>query len=150
MRLSSFLSTLVLLTTTTTLAAPWVSINNYLDHPIYITRVDQTGIRTQTAELFPTQTWSEQQLDVPGVAIKITPEPKDVDTAGKGVLTLGYTYTPSWVYYDLGVFLYYPFPGAKAKLSGAGGDNDWSDGVPHVQHTVGYQGETNITLDLWY
>lgn len=131
--------------------AEWVHINNHLSSPLWITQVTGSGDRGNTQIINAYGNWSIPQSDADGVAIKVTPEENDIDIVGKGVLTLGYTKQPEgWIYYDIGVYLYYPFPGAKTKLSGPGGDNDWSDGIAHPQHTIGYYGAGDLYLDIGY
>lgn len=132
-------------------AGEYVYINNHLSHPIWITQVTGDG-GGESAEIVPAYAnLTMGQSSASGVAIKITPGETDVNTAGKGVLTLGYTKQPTgWMYYDLGVHLYYPFPGASVKLVGPGGDNDWSDGRAHPQDTKGYHGQGDLLLDIGY
>lgn len=129
----------------------YIHIDNHLDYPIWFTQVIGDGTRETTLNVLAYGNVSIRQSSASGVAIKVTPGEKDVDTAGKGVLTLGYTKQPAgWIYYDLGVHLYYPFPGSRVKLDGPGGDNDWNDGQAHPQDTKGYYGKGDLWLDIGY
>lgn len=148
MRLSNLYSALAALVTLT-IAAEQVIITNNLAIPVWYTIEDQNGYRSGTIAIPAHGQASLAQSDAPGVAIKVTPLEKDIDTAGKGVLTIGYTRSPQgWIYYDLGVHNYFPFGGIPTKLSGPGGDNDWLDGKAHDSHTVGYHGYGDLYLDL--
>lgn len=131
--------------------AEYVHIQSHLSYPIWITQVTADGSRGTTQFVDAYAYWGIEQTDAVGVAIKVTPEEKDIDTPGKGVLILGYNKHPDgWIYYDLGVHLYYPFAGSRAKLAGPGGDNDWSDGQAHPQNTKGYYGKGDLWLDIGY
>jgi hypothetical protein len=147
MRLPTLFSALVALTTFT--FAEQIFLHNNTPDPIWYTTVDQTGYRSDTVMLAAFSKTSLDQSSNPGVAIKITPGQADIDTAGKGVLTLGYTKTPDgWIYYDLGVHEYFPFPGVPTNLGGPGGANDWNDGKAHAQETVGFHGSGDLYLDI--
>ena len=145
-------NTLVALSALFTLAyTESVRIQNHLSYPIWTTQVTADGSRGDTQFVDAYSFLDIEQSDAYGVAIKITPEEEDIDTAGKGVLILGYNKHPDgWIYYDLGVHLYYPFPGVGVKLVGPGGDNDWSDGQAHPQNTKGYHGPGDLWLDIGY
>ncbi|KAF9741392.1 hypothetical protein PMIN01_00931 [Paraphaeosphaeria minitans] len=148
MRLQNLYSAFAALTTFA-LAAEQVIIKSHLDYPVWYTQVDQTGYRSGTTAIPPYGTVSLAQSDNPGVAIKIGIHEKDIDTEGKGVLTLGYTrYPQGWIYYDLYFHNYFPFTGVPTKLGGPGGDNDWRDGNPRPSNTIAYQGYGDLYLDI--
>jgi len=150
MRISNLLTTLAALATVT-LAIPRLYVHSYCPFPIFISQDDITHEPTEITEIPENGEWSEELSTVPGIAVKITPLHDDIWSPNRGVLTVGYTYTPNgWIYYDLGVHLYYPFDGFKAKLFGNGGGNFWDDEHEEPQKTVGYHGETNLYLELCY
>lgn len=150
MHLAAFLPTVASLTALA-FATDQVIIKNHLNSTIYATQVDASGARSATLPIAAYSTFSLEQSDARGVAIKITPGILDLDIAGKGVLTVGYNKHPDgWIYYDLGVHNYFPFEGARTKLGGPAGDDDWSDGQGHEHHTVGYQGHGDLYLDIGY
>lgn len=129
-------------------AKEYVFVKNHLSFPIWYTQVDQTGHRSDTKFIGASQTATLDQSDNPGVAIKISPGETDIDTAGKGVLTLAYTRAPvGWIYYDLFYANYSPFSG-QTKLSGPGGDTNWLEGPTEKDHTIGYHGYGNLFLDI--
>ncbi|KAF1977565.1 hypothetical protein BU23DRAFT_565054 [Bimuria novae-zelandiae CBS 107.79] len=128
-----------------------VFINNHLSTPIWYTQVTGDGSRTSTTKIEPYGSSTLPQTDQYGVAIKITAEEYDIDIAGKGVLTLGYNKHPQgWIYYDIGIYLSYPFDGKRTKLGGPGGDNDWWDGHAHPQNTIGSPRPGDLWLDIGY
>ena len=148
MRLASLVPTLVALATLA--HAEVIHIINHLDSPVWYTQVTQSG-RAPVQKLEPGDAHTIPQSDDYGVAIKITPDEKDIDIPDKGVLTLGYNKHPQgWIYYDIGAYLYYPWTGKRTKLGGPGGDNDWSDGQAHPQNTIAYNGKGDLWLDIGY
>ncbi|KAL1600444.1 hypothetical protein SLS60_006830 [Paraconiothyrium brasiliense] len=150
MRVPTLLPTLAALTTLA-LAVDQVIIKNHLPISVWYTTVDQTGYRSETYYIDAKGQVSLDQSDRPGVAVKITPDRLDIDTPGKGILNLAYNKQPDgWIYYTMGAHNYFPFAGAKTKLGGPGGDDDWYDGQVHDPHTIGYQGHGDLYLDIGY